>query len=127
MNKPFMTYKEENDELRNQLAAAQEEISGLLTQLREMTEYANKRNDQALDLQDQLAKANQLWQVAQGRCDGLEEKLAKAEQRVAEACIALIEDRLGELDGQDSEWATGQVGAIGEIADGGWRKFVKEV
>ena len=72
------------EKLRNQLTAAQEEISGLLTQLREMTEYANKRNDQALDLQDQLAKANQLWQVAQGRCDGLEEKLAKAEQRVAE-------------------------------------------
>ena len=56
----------------------------------------------------------------------LEDQLAKAEQRVAEACIALIEDRLGELDGQDSEWAAGQVGAIGEIADGGWRKFVKE-
>ena len=35
------------------------------------------------DLKDQLAKANQLWQIAQGRCDGLEEKLAKAEQRVA--------------------------------------------
>ena len=33
------------------------------------------------DLKDQLAKANQLWQIAQGRCDGLEEKLAKAEQR----------------------------------------------
>ena len=35
-------------------------------------------------LRDQLTKAEQLWQVAQGRCDGLEEKLAKAEQRVAE-------------------------------------------
>ena len=35
-------------------------------------------------LEDQLAKAEQLWQIAQGRCDGLEEKLAKAEQRVAE-------------------------------------------
>ena len=35
------------------------------------------------DLKDQLAKAEQLWQIAQGRCDGLEEKLAKAEQRVA--------------------------------------------
>ena len=33
------------------------------------------------DLKDQLAKVNQLWQIAQGRCDGLEEKLAKAEQR----------------------------------------------
>ena len=32
------------------------------------------------DLKDQLAKANQLWQIAQGRCDGLEEKLAKADQ-----------------------------------------------
>ena len=57
----------------------------------------------------------------------LRAQLAKVEQRVAEACIALIEDRLGELDGQDSEWAAGQVGAIGEIADGGWRKFVKEM
>ena len=36
------------------------------------------------DLKDQLAKAEQLWQVAQGRCDGLEDQLAKAEQRVAE-------------------------------------------
>ena len=35
------------------------------------------------DLKDQLVKAEQLWQIAQGRCDGLEEKLAKAEQRVA--------------------------------------------
>ena len=36
------------------------------------------------ELRAQLAKAERLWQVAQGRCDGLEEKLAKAEQRVAE-------------------------------------------
>ena len=35
-------------------------------------------------LRQQLAKAEQLWQVAQGRCDGLEDQLAKAEQRVAE-------------------------------------------
>ena len=34
-------------------------------------------------LEDQLAKAEQLWQIAQGRCDGLEVKLARAEQRVA--------------------------------------------
>ncbi len=36
------------------------------------------------ELRAQLTKAEQLWQVAQGRCDGLEEKLVKAEQRVAE-------------------------------------------
>lgn len=65
------------EQLRQRVTVSQEEISGLLTRLREMTEYANKRNDQ-------LAKAEQLWQIAQGRCDGLEEKLAKAEQRVAE-------------------------------------------
>ena len=40
--------------------------------------------DQLNELRTQLTKTEQLWQVAQGRCDGLEEKLAKAEQRVAE-------------------------------------------
>ena len=41
-------------------------------------------------LEDQLAKAEQLWQVAQGRCDGLEEKLTKAEQLVADACALQV-------------------------------------
>lgn len=49
--------------LDDQLAAAQEEI-------------------ERLKFVHQVAM--QLWQVAKGRCDGLEEKLAKAEQRVAE-------------------------------------------
>ena len=70
------------------------------------------------DLKDQLAKANQLWQIAQGRCDGLEEKLAKAEQRVAEACAELA-DKMNPFP---------EPSAIGpEIRSGEWRKFLKEV
>ena len=64
-------------ELRTQLAAAQEEI-------KTVTEQKNRMWFEMQTAQDQLAKAEQLWQVAKGRCDGLEEKLAKAEQRVSE-------------------------------------------
>ena len=71
-------------------------------------------------LEDQLAKAEQLWQVAQGRCDGLEEKLAKAEQRVAEACAVQVatETRLHWLDAAR---------VAKEIRSGEYRKFMKEV
>ncbi len=59
----------------------------------------------------QLAKAEQLWQIAQGRCDGLEEKLVKAEQRVAEACKSMCLSLV-----------------VADFIDSGeWRKFVKEV
>lgn len=112
----FERTAENTKTLLEQLAATQEEISGLLTRLREMTEYANKRNDQALDLQDQLAKAEQLWQVAQGRCDGLEEKLAKEEQRVAEAIATMFE-----------ESGTGGIFIAEMVRNSKWRKFVKEV
>ena len=66
-------------------------------------------------LRDQLTKAEQLWQVAQGRCDGLEEKLAKAEQRVAEACAYLAHQHM------DADIAADA------INNGEWRKLVKEV
>ena len=46
------------------------------------------------DLKDQLAKAEQLWQIAQGRCDGLEEKLA-----TAQAEIKRMEERRCEICG----------------------------
>ena len=46
------------------------------------------------DLKDQLVKANQLWQIAQGRCDGLEEKLA-----TAQAEIKRMEERRCEICG----------------------------
>ena len=72
-------------------------------------------------LEDQLAKAEQLWQVAQGRCDGLEEKLAKAEQRVAEAIAEFLESLA---------WRVKPVSANEvaiEIRSGEWRKFMKEV
>ena len=75
---------------------------------------------ETLTLRDQLAKAEQLWQVAQGRCDGLEEKLAKAEQRVAEACALQVatETKFHWLDAAR---------VAKEIRSGEWRKFVKEV
>ena len=99
-----------------------------------MTQTIEQLQAKVAELEEENARLNLLFvKAAKGKgenlkeCFSLQQQLAKAEQRVAEACIALIEDRLGELDGQDSEWAAGQVGAIGEIADGGWRKFVKEV
>lgn len=69
-------------------------------------------------LEDQLAKAEQLWQIAQGRCDGLEEKLAKAEQRVAEACALQVatETKLHWLDAAR---------VAKEIRSGEYRKFMK--
>ena len=71
-------------------------------------------------LRAQLAKAEQLWQVAQGRCDGLEEKLAKAEQRAAEACALQVatETKFHWLDAAR---------VAKEIRSGEWRKFLKEV
>ena len=69
-------------------------------------------------LEDQLAKAEQLWQVAQGRCDGLEEKLAKVEQRVAEACALYIHSTKG---------AVGSINMAEAVLSGKWRKFVKEM
>ena len=60
--------------LEDQLAAAQEQQQTTFLQLSHALRITEEK----------LAKAEQLWQVAQGRCDGLEEKLAKAEQRVAE-------------------------------------------
>lgn len=140
------------EQLRTQLATAQEEIERLNGQISvyrlSFVELERQRDVEMTsatrwatgyhELRDQLATAQEeIQRMKRERlltADAIEsmhashkDQLAKAEQRVAEACIALIEDRLGELDGQDSEWAAGQVGAIGEIADGGWRKFVKEV
>ena len=69
---------------------------------------------------DQLTKAEQLWQIAQGRCDGLEEKLAKAEQRVAEACALQVATEI------KFHWLDADRVAK-EIRSGEWRKFVKEV
>ena len=77
------------------------------------------------DLKDQLAKAEQLWQIAQGRCDGLEEKLAKAEQRVAEACALACEDVIGNTANDQRMIAAIDCSAM--IHAGEWRKFMKEV
>ena len=87
-------------------------------------------------LEDQLAKAEQLWQIAQGRCDGLEEKLAKAEQqakelsdsiaqKVAEACALACEDVIGNTANDQRMIAAIDCSAM--IHAGEWRKFVKEV
>ena len=72
------------------------------------------------ELRTQLAKTEQLWQIAQGRCDGLEEKLAKAEQRVAEACALQVATEI------KFHWLDAARVAK-EIRSGEWRKFVKEV
>ena len=80
-------------------------------------QFPRKLEAVAAGWKKQLAKANQLWQVAKGRCDGLEEKLAKAEQRVAEACALAIYSECNSY----SEVSQ----AI--IRSGEWRKFVKEV
>jgi len=94
-------HREHTGCLRTQLAAAQEEINEwrgkhdvaclTITKLQKQYEIQLAATSKAMGAEEsllivnyQLAKAEQLWQVAQGRCDGLEEKLAKAEQRVAE-------------------------------------------
>ena len=89
-----------------------------------------------LELRDQLTKAEQLWQVAQGRCDGLEEKLAKAEQRVAEACAALCNQQAerdaehqktgNQCDDYISGYGDGSGDCANSIDQGEWRKFVEE-
>ena len=130
-------------DLRSQLAAAQEEIerppaidayetymaddkeSDPVERLRFFLSLALKGKDWLdverfiKDVSDQLAKAEQLWQIAQGRCDGLEEKLAKAEQRVAEACALQVATEI------KFHWLDAARVAK-EIRSGEWRKFLKE-
>ena len=118
------------EQLRAQLAATQELIAVLRKDaetygpekiaIQKQAWLEADRQRQINDLKDQLAKAEQLWQVAQGRCDGLEEKLAKAEQRVADACALQVatETRFRELDAAR---------VAREIRSGEWRKFVKDV
>ena len=104
--------------ISHQLAAVQEENGRLENQVLARDAELWGRTQEILELNDQLAKAEQLWQVAQGRCDGLEEKLAKAEQRVAEACALYIHSTKG---------AVGSINMAEAVLSGEWRKFVKEV
>lgn len=110
------------EQLRVQLAAAQEEIAkwkALAEANQTLAEVSQRRADRS---QAQLAKAEQLWQVAQGRCDGLEEKLAKAEQRVAEACANYV-NRFINGDGILNEvWISDIESAL---RNGEWRKHMK--
>lgn len=78
----------------------------------------------------------ELLKEVQGRCDGLEKKLAKAEQRVAEACSAYMLNKNYnslEFDRKYSakEFCAGQKSTVEFLAkmirSGEWRKFVKEV
>ena len=55
----------------------------------------------------------------------LQEQLAKAEQRVAEACVLLCMDAV--TKSKSSLFRSGAIIVAGEIRDGEWRKFVKEV
>ena len=85
----------------------------------EVCGYAEHHREHTSCLRIQLAKAEQLLQVAKGRCDGLEEKLAKAEQRVAEACALQVATEI------KFHWLDAARVAK-EIRSGEWRKFVKE-
>ena len=80
------------EELRNQLAAAQEEMNGWRNQAHQ----------------------------SQSAFDRLQDQLAKAEQRVAEACALQVatETRFHWLDAAR---------VAKEIRSGEWRKFVKEM
>lgn len=109
-------------------------------QLRLLLSAVAHEADVADSYRDQLAKAQQLWQVAQGRCDGLEEEiqklrqdlltsygereelsgqLASCEQRVAEACAEFLESLAWRVKPVSSNEA-----AI-EIRSGEYRKFRK--
>lgn len=109
-------HREHTSCLRTQLAAAQEENGRLENQVLARDAELWGRTQEILGLKDQLAKAEQLWQVAQGRCDGLEEKLAKEEQRVVEAIATMFE-----------ESGTGGIFLAEMVRNSKWRKFVKEV
>ena len=101
----------ELEQLRQQLATAQEEIESTRTYFTTLLEEQRVL----------LAKAEQLWQVAQGRCDGLEEKLAKAERLVSEACAAMC-DHLQTIQ----QFGENGYGCEAAITRGEWRKFVKD-
>ena len=116
--KESVTIFDANCELRAQLAAAQEEMNDWRNQAHQSQSAFDR-------LQDQLAKAEQLWQIAQGRCDGLEGKLVRAEQRVAEACALACEDVIGNTANDQRMIAAIDCSAM--IHAGEWRKFVKEV
>ena len=96
--------QDENNELRAQLAASQEE-TGLLTE-------RNATNEEyAANLVKALTKT--------------QDQLAKAEQRVAEACVLLCMDAV--TKSKSSLFRSGAIIVAGEIRDGEWRKFVKGV
>ena len=130
-------HREHTSCLRTQLTAAQEENGRLENQVLARDAELWGRTQEILGLKDQLAKAEQLWQVAQGRCDGLEEKLAKAEQRVAEACAALCNQQAerdaehqktgNQCDDYISGYGDGSGDCANSIDQGEWRKFVKEM
>ena len=123
------------DELRAKLAAAQEEIlierangdhwSAAYSKWVNTDESARR----LIELQDQLAAAQEengrlenqvlardaeLWGRTQ-EILGLKDQLAKAEQRVAEACALTYLEDYDLTDIAD------------RVRDGEWRKFVKEV
>ena len=112
-----------SDQLAAAIAKATKLLEDQLAAAREANEHwqrATAENENKwIEANDKLAKAEQLWQIAQGRCDGLEEKLAKAEQRVAEACALQVatETKFHWLDAAR---------VAKEIRSGEWRKFVKE-
>ena len=128
--------KAENESLRkDMLAAAQEENGRLENQVLARDAELWGRTQEILGLKDQLAKADQLWQVAQGRCDGLEEKLAKAEQRVVRQYYFKDNSCKAE-SAHDPDcicWHDEGTGPMQPLLDGTylvpmtWRKFVKEV
>ena len=100
------------------LLGSSEDFDGLIAMLEDEASKWQTLQRKITSRRTQLAKAEQLWQIVQGRCDGLEEKLAKAEERVAEACALQVatETKFHLLDAAR---------VAKEIRSGEYRKFMK--
>lgn len=85
--------QDENQELRAQLAAAQEECEFQRNAHKQAEELMLEQSNQLADAQEEMNDWRNKAHQSQSAFDRLQDQLAKAEQRVAEACaLTYLED-----------------------------------
>lgn len=111
---------EDNDELRAQLAAAQEECEFQRNAHKQAEELMLEQSNQLAAVQEEMNDWRNQAHQSQSAFGRLQDQLAKAEQRVSEACALQVatETKLHWLDAAR---------VAKEIRSGEWRKFMKEV
>ena len=113
-------HREHTGCLRTQLAAAQEECEFQRNAHKQAEELMLEQGNQLTAAQEEMNDWRNQAHQSQSSFDRLQDQLAKAEQRVAEACALQVatETKFRWLDAAR---------VANEIRSGEWRKFVKEV